>query len=161
MLKKREKALVDKMRKAGLLADGEQLDASFRFMIRPFTTAGTDHIKIASWFEHEAFQLVKSQNFVSFANNVIVFPKILDPSIMIEPDHLTYKKHERAVYVGLNINHASWQTASEAGKVDLISDNVSKSIQEISPEYLSERDQRKLLEIVADTRTRLKSKFLH
>jgi hypothetical protein len=128
MLKKREKALVDKIRQAGLLTESEQLNAPFRFMIRPFTTVGTDYRKIASLFEHEVFQLVKMETFDSDVTNIIVFPKILDRSIATEPDHITYKKKESAMYVGVNIDHTTWQGASDDRKADLLSQNIRESI---------------------------------
>jgi hypothetical protein len=161
MLKRREKALVDKIRQAGLLTEGEQLNAPFRFMIRPFTTAGTDYRKIASRFEHEAFQLVKLEKFGSVATNIIVFPKILDRSIAVEPDHIAYKKKERAVYVAVNIDHATWQNASDDQRIDLISDNIMESIIRIPQKYFTESDRKKLLGIVDKTRRQVKAKLLH
>ena len=107
---KHGEVVTDRHGKADLNRDGEQGQdqAPFRFMIRPLVTRGVELGTLADWLERQAFQLVRRESFTSPAKNIMIFPKILDPSVAVISDHLTYKRKECTVYVGVNIDYRVW-----------------------------------------------------
>jgi hypothetical protein len=150
------------MTEAGRPSHRPQADAPFRFMVRPFPTVGTSSLHLANWYEDIVFATIQQTNLTSPISGVVIFPKIFDPKIADPPnDHLTYKKRERAVFVGLNINHAAWERASSSEQLDLLGNNLKRSIQRIPEAYLSRSDAETLQLIIDGAASVLAVRLLH
>lgn len=123
-----------------------QLNAPFKFMVRPFTTVGVESLELAAWFEDEILERIYGTKFESKITGIIVFPKIFDADIAPPPsDHLTYKRGEKSVFVGLNIGFPTWHSASRHEKINILSDNIGNSIRKIPDIYLTNADRNKLI----------------
>ena len=123
-----------------------QLNAPFKFMVRPFTTMGVESLDLAMWFEDEILEMIYDTKFKSKITGIIVFPKIFDADIAPPPsDHLTYKRGEKSVFVGLNIEFRNWHSASREQKLNILADNIRNSIQKIPNTYLADVDRDKLI----------------
>jgi len=150
VLSKKEQKLIDRLKASGHAINSIQLNAPFRFMVRPFTTVGTESVNLASWFEDEIFSAVKGWKFESPIAGIVIFPKIFNKEVSPPPDdHITYKKKEKSVYVGLNIEFSTWASAPKQEKLRLLSDNIERSLERIPNKYLLDTDRKKLLSIVS------------
>jgi hypothetical protein len=158
---KEEQELIDRLKASGHPVDHEQLDAPFRFMIRPFTTAGTASLELASWFEKAIFKAVSGMTFESPITGIVIFPKIFDRTVAEPPeDHLTYKENEKSVFVGVNIDYSAWECASREEKLKLLADNLKTSLERIPDIYLTKSDSKKLLLAVENSLPHLMRRLL-
>ena len=80
-LSKKEQELVHRLKASGRRIDTKQLNAPFRFMIRPFTTSGTPSLEFASWFEDLVFDAIRGIDFESPITGIVIFPTIFDSRI--------------------------------------------------------------------------------
>jgi hypothetical protein len=117
-------------------------------MIRPLVPRGVELGTLADWFERQAFQLIRRESFTSPAKNIMIFPKILDPSVAVISDHLTYKRKECTVYVGVNIDYRVWLNSAPKVRLDILAENVKLSLAKITSKHLSEEDRAKLVDIM-------------
>jgi hypothetical protein len=123
-----------------------QINAPFKFMVRPFTTVGVESLDLARCFEDEILEMIYDTKFESKITGIMVFPKIFDPDIAPPPsDHLTYKRGEKSVFVGLNIGFRNWHSASRQEKLNILADNIGDSIRKIPNAYLTDIDRDKLI----------------
>jgi hypothetical protein len=58
LLSKKEQRLIDRLKASGRAINDVQLNASFRFIVRPFTTVGIMSVNLASWLEDEIFSTI-------------------------------------------------------------------------------------------------------
>jgi hypothetical protein len=139
-----------------------QLNASFKFMVRPFTTVGVESLDLATWFEDEILEMIYDTKFESKITGIIVFPKIFDADIAPPPsDHLTYKRGEKSVFVGLNIGFRNWHSASRQEKLNILASNIRDSIQKIPDAYLTDIDRDKLIFALDHAHKRLIQRLTH
>src|ERR1700722_11041071 len=100
--------------------------------------------------------MIYDTKFESKITGIIVFPKIFDADIAPPPsDHLTYKREEKSVFVGLNIGFQNWHSASRQEKLNILADNIRNSIQKIPNAYLADVDRDKLILVLDNAHKRL------
>jgi hypothetical protein len=139
-----------------------QDDALFKFTVRFFTTVGIESRDLAHWFEDEIFAAIKELSFESSITGIAIFPTIFDSAIASAPnDYLTYKRKEKSVFVGLNIDFSSWASGSREEKLSLLANNIRQSIERVPDKYLSNSDRKKLLDIASQAHKRLVNRLLH
>jgi hypothetical protein len=56
-----------------------QLNAPFKFMVRPFTTVGVESLDLATWFEDEILEMIYDTKFESKIPEIIESQKYLMP----------------------------------------------------------------------------------
>lgn len=161
LLSKKEQKLIDRLKASGRAINDAQLNARFMFIVRPFTTVGVMSVNLASWLEDEIFSTIKDLEFESPITGIAIFPTIFDGEISDPPaDYLTYKKSEKSVFVGLNIEFSSWASGSKQEKLRLLSDNIKRSIERIPNKYLTNSDREKLMSTVSQAYDRLACRLL-
>jgi|ERR1700688_1275850 len=159
---KRDQKIIDRLKASGYVGNNVQRNAPLKFLVRPFTTVGTECLDLASWFENEIFSEISRVAFEANITGIAIFPTIFDNAIASAPkDYLTYKKKEMSVFVGLNINFSSWTSGSREEKLKLLANNITQSIKRIPDKYLPSSDRRKLLDIVIEVHKRLVDRLLH
>jgi hypothetical protein len=159
---KREQKIIDRLKGSGRTLDVVQDDALFKFTVRFFTTVGIESRDLARWFEDEIFSAIRDLPFESPITGIAIFPTIFDSAIASAPkDYLTYKKKERSVFVGLNINFSSWTSGTREEKLSLLANNIRQSIERVPDRYLSSSDRKKLLDIASQVHKRLVNRLLH
>lgn len=159
---KREQKIIDRLKDSGHTLDVVQDDALFKFTVRFFTTVGIESRDLARWFEDEMFSAIKDLAFKSRITGIAIFPTIFDSVIASPPnDYLTYKKKEKSVFVGLNIDFSSWTFGSREEKLGLLANNIRQSIERVPEKYLSNSDRKKLLDILSQVHKRLVDRLLH
>jgi hypothetical protein len=162
LFSKKEQKLIDRLKASGRAINEVQLNAPFRFIVRPFTTVGIESANLASWFEDEIFATITDLEFESPITGIAIFPTIFNSEISHPPDdYLTYKKNEKSVFVGLNIDFSAWASAPKQEKIRLLSDNIERSLERIPDKYLLDTDRKKLLSIVSQSYERLIYRLLH
>jgi hypothetical protein len=140
----------------------DQLNAPFKFMVRPFTTVGVESLDLASWFEDEILERIYGTKFESKITGIVVFPKIFNKDVAPPPkDHLTYKKEEKSIFVGLNIDFTIWHSSSKQEKINILADNINKSIQKIPSDYLVDADRENLVLALDIAHKRLIQRISH
>ena len=158
----REQKIIDRLKATGHVLNVTQDDAPFKFTVRFFTTVGVESRDIAPWFENEICSAIRELSFQSPITGIAIFPTIFDSAIARPPkDYLTYKRKEKSVFVGLNIDFSSWTSASRQEKLGLLSNNMKQSIERIPDKYLVSSDRQKLLDIVSQAHERLLDRLLH
>jgi hypothetical protein len=161
-LSKRDQKTIDRLKASGRAVNDVQLDARLKFIVRPFTTVGIESRDIARWFEDAIFSAIKDLAFESHIKGIAIFPVIFDSAIASAPnEYLTYKKKEKSVFVGLNIDFSSWTRGSREEKLDLLANNIRQSIERVPDKYLSSSDRKKLLDILSQVHDRLVERLLH
>ena|SRR6478672_8731411 len=159
---KREQKILDRLKSSGHTLDVVQDDALLKFTVRFFATAGIESRDLARWFEDEIFAAVKDLFFESPITGIAIFPTIFDSAIASAPkDYLTYKRKEKSVFVGLNIDFSSWASGSREEKLGLLANNIRQSIERVPDKYLSSSDRKKLLDIASQAHKRLVNRLLH
>jgi hypothetical protein len=162
LFSKKEQKLIDRLKASGRVINDVQLNAPFRFIVRPFTTVGIESVNLGSWFEDEIFSTIRDLKFESPIAGIAIFPTIFDREISHPPDdYLTYKKNEKSVFVGLNIEFSLWASGSKQEKLRLLSDNIIRSIERIPNRYLVNSDREKLISIASQAYDRLTCRLLH
>lgn len=110
---KKEQELIDRLKASGRPVHGKQLDAPFKFMVRPLTTVGIPSLELASWCEEAIFKAITGMAFESPITGIVISPKIFDESVAEPPeDSVTHKENERSVFVSLGIEFSIWHGAS-------------------------------------------------
>jgi hypothetical protein len=146
---KEEQELIDRLRASGRSVNRKQLDARFRFMIRPFTTAGVPSVELASWFEDAIFGAISGMVFESPITGVVIFPKIFDEKVADPPDdYWKYNENDKSVFVSLGVDFCTWNSALHAEKIRLLYENIRCSLERIPDTYLFRSDYRKLLRAI-------------
>jgi len=159
---KEEQELINRLKASGRPVHNKQLDAPFRFMVRPLTTAGIPSLELASWCEDSIFEAVRGMTFESPITGIMISPKIFDKDIAEPPeDSLTYKENERAVIIGLSIDFATWSRASRKERLHLLVESIKHSIEHIPNAYLSQSDSEKLLIATDRAYAHLERRLLH
>lgn len=159
-MKEYEKVLLDRFRKAGLKPNRVQLDAPFKFVISPTTTPGIDAKEIGSLarqFGNGIDEKIREWTIRSPITGIVVFPKILDPNIAVMPDHLTYKRKEKSVFVGVNIPFATWASSPLARKIEVLAETITQALGRIDPRKLHPEDRVRLTNAVNAVRDAMKS----
>jgi hypothetical protein len=156
-----EDKLLERARQRGVTLHAKQVDAKFKFLVRPTTTVGVDLDKLQVGFEDDVFSLIKNAPFESPLTGIVLFPKILDPSIATMPDSITHKRKERSFFVSLNIPFAVWSQAPRPDRVDLLADNLIESIRRIPARHLTANDCQILDSAINQVRNVLKAKSLN
>jgi hypothetical protein len=161
-LSKRDQKIIDRLKASGYVGNNIQRDAPLKFLVRPFTTVGVASLDLACWFENEIFSAINGFAFESPITGIAIFPRIFDSAIAPAPkDYLTYKRKEKSVFVGLNIDFSSWASGSGEEKLSLLANNIRQSVERIPHKYLSSSDRKKLLDIANEAHKRLVNRLLH
>jgi len=159
---KREQKIIDRLKASGHTLNVVQDDAPFKFTIRFFSTAGIESRDLARWFEDEMFSAIKDISFESPITGVAIFPTVFDSAIAPAPDdYMTYKRKEKSVFVGLNIDFLSWASGSREERLSLLANNIRQSLERVPDKYLSRSDRKKLLDIMNQAHRLLISRLLH
>jgi hypothetical protein len=112
---------MDRLKVSGHASSDVQFDARFTFIVRPFTTVGVEKGDLAAAFEEGIFAAIKKLEFESPIAGIAIFPTIFDSAIAPVPrDYVRYKKGEKSVFVGLQIDFSSWASASKQEKLGLL-----------------------------------------
>jgi hypothetical protein len=145
-LSPREQQLIDRLKKSGYKFPAVSDDLPISFFVRPTITTGLlrANARIAQMLEDEVHQLIKGKKFTSTLSGLGIFPTIMDPEIGQFADSITYKK-DCSVYVKNNINHSKWSAASIPDQVNLLADNVIKSVKQIKHARINEDDRALLI----------------
>jgi hypothetical protein len=159
---KREQKIIDRLKQSGHPLKSVQDDALFKLTVRFFTTAGIESRDLARWFEEEIFSTIEDLSFESPITGIAIFPTIFDDAIAPAPnDYVTYKRKEKSVFVGLNIDFSSWASGSREEKLNMLANNIKQSIGRVPDKYLSSSDREKLLNVVSQVHNRLINRLLH
>lgn len=159
---KEEQELIDRMKASGRPVHTKQLDAPFRFMVRPLTTVGIPSLELASWCEDAIFEAVSGMSFESPITGIVISPKIFDENVAEPPeDSLTHKKNERSVFVSLGIDFVTWDRASRKDRIHLLVENIKRSVERIPDVYLQQSDSKKLLLAIDGAYGHLERRLLH
>jgi hypothetical protein len=159
---KEEQELIDRLQASGRPVHGKQLDAPFKFMVRPLTTVGIPSLQLASWCEDAIFDAVSGIVFESPIAAIVISPKIFDRNVAEPPeDSLTYKENERSVFISRSIDFAAWDSASQKKKLHLIIENIKHSLAGIPNTYLLQSDSEKLLLAIDQVYPNLERRILH
>ena len=110
--------------------------------------------KLSILFEREIAKVLSTAKIDSPISAIVVFPTILDSSIATMPDFTTHRR-DRAVYVGLNIDHTAWSTSNWTEKIALLADNIKRSVARIREGYLSVSDRVTVLRAIDDATSKL------
>jgi hypothetical protein len=123
----------------------KQVDAPFKFLVRPITTVNVGSRDLSRAFEEEVFSSLKNATFLSSITGILILPVIIDSSIaVLPPDYVGYQKRDNSVSVGLNIDFALWMRSSELERLDLLADNIRCSLDKIDGSYLVDEEREKL-----------------
>ena len=163
-MKEHEKALLGRFRKAGFKPNQLQLDAPFGFVVSPTTTSGVDTKEsgsLAREFGDGIVENIRGWTMQSPITGIVVFPKILDENIAKMPDHLTYKRKERSVFVGINIPFDVWIASLIAEKIDILADALVEALGRIAERQLHPEDRNRLAHAVCVIRETIKSKHFN
>jgi hypothetical protein len=159
---KRDRKIMDRLTASGYVGRNVQQDARFKFLVRPFTTVGTDSLDLATCFENEIYSVVKDLTFESKIWGVVIFPTIFDRDIGPAPkEYVRYRKSEGSVFVGLNIEFSTWSSASRYKKLELLFENIRRSIEKISDAYLLNRDRERLIKATTQAYEHLIARVTH
>ena len=154
-----EKVLLDRFRKAGLKPNQLPLDAPFSFVVSPTTTPGIDTKEsgsLAREFGNGIVEKIGEWTMQSPITGIVVFPKILDASIAKMPDHLTYKRKEKAVFVGVNIAFDLWVASPIAKKIEILAETIVDALGRIAPRQLHPEDRDRLVQAAYAVRETMK-----
>jgi hypothetical protein len=161
-LSKKDQEIMDRLNASGHEINHVQLHAPFRFLVRPFKTAGVEVGALATWFEEEVFSNIKTIDFQWPITGIAIFPTIFDSVIAPAPkDYLKYKRNEKSVFVAVNINFALWAAGSQNERLNLLAENIRRSIERIPEKYLSRLDRDRLLSLVSQTHEQLLARLMH
>ena len=108
-----------------------QLNAPFKFMVRPFTTVGVESLELASLFEDEILEGIFDTKFESKITAIIVF------------------------------GFPTWLSSSRQEKLNIMSDNIRNSFQKIPSTYLADADRDKLILALDQAHKRLIPRVSH
>jgi hypothetical protein len=159
---KREQKIIDQLKDSGRLLKGARDDTLFKLTVRFFTTAGVESRDLARWFEEEILSAIENLSFESPIMGIAIFPTIFDGVIAPAPnDYVTYKKKEKSVFVGLNIDFLSWASGSREKKLSMLAKNIKQSIERVPDKYLSSSDRKTLLDVASEVHKRLVNRLLH
>jgi hypothetical protein len=159
---KREQKIIARLKESGHPLKGIQDDAPFKLTVRFFTTAGIESRDLAHWFEDEIFSAIVDLSFESPITGIAIFPTIFDDAIAPTPnDYVTYKKKEKSVFVGLNIDSPSWASGSREEKLNMLANNIKQSIARVPDKHLSNSDRNQLLNVVSQVHNKLINRLLH
>jgi len=137
-----------------------QVNAPFKFLVRPITTVNVGSRNLSWAFEDEVFSSFNGFTFSSPISGILILPKIIDSSIAPPPpDYVGYKKADNSVSVGLNIDFALWERSSELERLGLLADNIQCSLDKIQSRYLVDEDREKLHFIVDKVQAQLASRL--
>jgi hypothetical protein len=159
-MKEHEKVLLKRFREAGLKPNRVQLDAQFSFVVSPTTTAGVDTKEsgsLAREFGNGIVENISEWTMQSPITAIVVFPKILDANIANMPDHLTYKRKERSVFVGVNIPFDEWVASPVTKKIEILAETIVKALGMIAPRHLHPEDKDRLVRAVSVVRETMMS----
>lgn len=141
--------LLERLRARGHPLYSDDPDLPFAFFISGRTTldVGEDSRRITNQFQIEMVERLRHKEFGSSLTGLILFPTILNPSIAISDDYVSNKR-DGSVHVGVNIDYASWITASFDEKTALFRDCLMQSIGRIAKSRLRQADRDALLSVV-------------
>lgn len=161
-LTKREQILVERLKKSGHLIGREEVDAPFQVLIRPLATVGLDTGKFALWFEEEISTAIKEAELAIPVKHFIISPHVIDQTIStLPPDHVTFKRKENAVSVGLSIGYSTWLRSSEKSKLASMYENIKLSLLQIPQKHVGDAGREALLNIVENVYAKLQSRLTH
>jgi len=161
-LSKYEQKLIDRLKAAGYPVRHEQSDATFGFLIRPYATVEVASKDLAHVLEHVMFKSVSQKVFESPITGIAIFPKIIDKNVVEAPkDKVTFKRKERSVFVTYDIDYEKWQGASRSEKLDLLVENVKRSLEGIPSKYLLASDADQLFQILDAAKAEISQQLLH
>jgi hypothetical protein len=156
----REKVLISRFRGAGLMSNRVQLEAPFSFVVSITTTQGVDTNEssyLARKFGNGIVERIRQWTMQSPITGIVVFPRILDENIAKIPDHLTYKRKEKAVFVSVNIPFNKWTASSAVEKIEILSETITEALGRIAPRYLQSKDRDALAHAVIAVRDAMAS----
>lgn len=90
---------------------------------------------------------------------IVFFPTITDPKILQNPDNISYKRSDPAVYLSVNIPYEAWMQGGKLERAALFAAALSKGIDCIRESKLSSHDRASLVGAVNDAYQDLKSEF--
>jgi hypothetical protein len=161
-LSKKNQKIIDRLRSSGYVGNNIQRDAPFKFLVRPFSTIGVDSLDMASGFENEIFSAINTSALESEITGIVIFPAIFDEQIGPAPkNYVKYKKDEKSVFVGLTIEFSTWSSASGKEKLQLLSNNIKRSIELIPDTYLLSPDRKRLIKFTNQAHERLLARLSH
>jgi hypothetical protein len=159
---KRDQKIMDRLSALGYAGHNAQQNAKFKFLVRPFTTVGVDSLDLATWFEDEMCSMIKDQVFESKIWGIAIFPTISDTEMGPAPkEYVKYRKGEGSVSVGLNIEFSTWTSASRHKKLELLLENIRRSIERVSDAYLLNQDRERLIKITIQAYEHLIARVTH
>jgi hypothetical protein len=160
--KNREEIMLERLKRAGLEVPSDQFDARFRFVISPVVTPGISDVSaLAIGYQDAVAELIRKLSLISPISGIVFFPRVMDPHTGQFPDLLSYKRKERAIFVGVNVQYATWMEISLNARIDLFAENLVESIHRISEKYLYREDKNNLLRAINDSRETVRAKLLH
>ncbi len=161
---KHERNLLTRFRKAGLKSNEKQVDAPFSFVISPTTTPGVDANESGSMAREFGNGIVENIALLTMQSpitGIVVFPRILDKNIAKIPDHLTHKRKEKAVFVGVNIDFDEWIVSSVARRIDILAETIVEALRRIAARHLLyPEDRDRLVHTVNDVRQTMISNYM-
>jgi hypothetical protein len=153
---KRDQKIMEQLSASGYVGNSVQRDATFKFLVRPFTTVGTDSLDLATWFENEIYSIIKDLTLESKIWGIVIFPTIFNTEFGPAPkEYVKYRKNEGSIFVALNIDYSTWTSTSRRQKLELLFENIRRSIEKISDTHLSGKDRDHLVKIATQAYERL------
>jgi hypothetical protein len=161
-LTKRERVLIERLKKSGRMSRREKVDAPFEVLVRPLATVGVGAGKFALWFEEEISTGVKAAGLTLPLKRIMISPHIIDLTIAAYPlDGVTFRRRENAIFVAVSIDYQTWSRSSENSKLASMYENIKQSLLQIPGEYVGDSGRETLLNIIENAYTKLQSRLAH
>jgi hypothetical protein len=121
-----------------------------RVAMCPVVTLGVDTTDVRRIFQifQAKFKDFDSQSSLSA---IIFFPRILNPAIKKATKLQSFRRKDRAYYIGIEIDYRNWMMASPNGQRDMVIDNIIHSIASIPAKHLEESTRKTLEDAIQAT----------
>ena len=86
--------------------------------------------------EEEFTKLAEAESLVCETDSVVVFPIICNPAIYKRNDFVSYKRREKSVFVGKNIEHAPWVLAGGSKRLTWVKHFFHSVVDSINDAHL-------------------------
>jgi hypothetical protein len=118
--------------------------SSLRIAISPTTAGELDHPQIddlATYFRNSLSEGMAGATLDWPVTGIVIFPRIMDETIAKFPDGYTFKRGEKAIFVGRNIDFFVWNKASPDERVGLFASALKDALDLVPRKYLPEENR--------------------
>lgn len=146
-LTKKERIMAERAKSRGYEFSESQNGMPFVFRVSPVITSGVD-VSVFFMLAQRIIAKIMEKEFRCDLNGVVVFPRILDPKVKKADELSSFRRRDKAFYVGLGIDFGQWVNGSTTEKMGLALHNIVDSVRLIPICNLPQSSRDTLIDII-------------